>query len=337
MRHLLYIIPVLCGLWMWDNSLSLDRYAGWERNSVRNSMIRWDRGKRAKVAIFGSSTSKDWLPVTLAARVTGVGARDVLDAHVNGCHQGCTWSSVRKLLQRERHYEAVFFATNLFQMCEELHSKRVLQHQMMLPAQDVPRLFGLYAHADQPLTYVGRYVGMTLSGAYGDTAALQRWLREDLFGEPKRGRTHLWARPDRPPSSKKTMSCRYRPADVAYKAAVSAALLDDLTRLADHVFLLLLPDPTAASDDPEHQRRWVLHRALHQELADARPAVTLIDLVTDGVVEQKDFRDAIHLHRRAMPRQQKLFEARMEAAGWPPPQNKTKGKPQNKTKGKPAR
>lgn len=316
MRHLLYIIPTLFALWMLDNGISLDRYAGWERNAVRNSMARWDQQKRAKVAIFGSSTSKDWLPRPFLAKVTGVRTGDVLDAHVNGCHQGCTWASVRTLLRRERHFDTVFFGTNLFQMCEQVHSKRVLQHQIMTPAADAPRLFGLYAHAQQPLTYVGRYVGMTFSGAYGDTAAVQRWLAEDLYGKPRRGRGHLWAR-KRIPRKSKTASCRYRDADVAYKAAVSAALFDDLSALADEVFVMLLPDPTASSDDPEDQRRWAAHRALHQRLADARPQVTLIDLVTDGVVEPKGFRDAIHLHRDAMPRQQALFEARMKALGWP--------------------
>lgn len=316
MRHLLYIIPTLIGLWMLDNGISLDRYAGWERNSVRNSMSRWDRGKKARVALFGSSTSKDWLPVTLAAKVTGVRSRDVLDAHVNGCHQGCTWASVRTLLAREQRYEAVFFGTNLFQMCEKAHSKRVLQQQIMTPAADAPRLFSLYARAEQPLDYVGRYVGMTLSGAYGDTAAVQRWMAEDLYGKPRRGRTHLWAR-KKLPSKPKQASCRYRPEDVAFKAAVSRALLDDLRQIADHVFVMLLPDPTASLDDPEHRRRWAAHRALHAAMVAERPGVELVDLVTDGVVEPDDFRDAIHLDGKAMPRQRALFEARMKALGWP--------------------
>lgn len=318
MRHLLYIIPTLCALWMFDNSASMDRYAGWERNSVRNSMHRWHRRSKAKVAIFGSSTSKDWLPRTLAAEVTGAKLGDVLDAHINGCHQGCTWAEVRKMMQRRRRFEAAFFGTNLFQMCEETHSKRVLQQQIMLPAADAPRLFGLYAHAAQPLNYMGRYIGMTLSGAYGDTAAVQRFLAEDVYGKPKRGRTHRWARRALPGKSK-TASCRYRPADVAFKAAVSGALLDDLGVIAEQVFLILLPDPTAGLDDPAHQARWAAHRALHAALVAERPHVTLIDLVTDGVTDAADFRDAIHLHRRAMPRQQRLFERRMKAAGWPPP------------------
>jgi len=327
MRHLLYIIPTLIALWMLDNGLSFDRYVGWERNAVRSSTMRWEQGKRAKVAIFGSSTSKDWLPASLAARVTGVRTRDVLDAHVNGCHQGCTWASVRTLLRLERRYEVAFFGTNLFQMCENAHSKRILQHQIMTPAADAGRLMRLYGRAEQPLNYAGRYIGMTLSGAYGDTASLQRWLAEDLYGEAKKGRQHRWARRRLPTTKKRQASCRYAPEDVAFKAAVSEALFDDLSRIAKHVFVLLLPDPTAGLDDPEHRRRWAAHRALHRRLADARPRVTLIDLTDGGVVEPEGFRDAIHLERGAMGRQRALFEGRMRAVGWPPPKTDAAGKP----------
>ena len=56
MRHLLYIVPTLIALWLIDNALSEDRYAGWERNSVRTSMRRWAERPKAKVALFGSST-----------------------------------------------------------------------------------------------------------------------------------------------------------------------------------------------------------------------------------------------------------------------------------------
>lgn len=315
-KHLLYILPTLAALWIVDGTLSEDRYIGWERNSVRNSTDRWERHRRATVALFGSSTSKDWLPAQLAARTVGKTRRDVVDAHTNGCHQACTWATVRKMLRRERRYEFAFVGTNLFQLCELPHSKRVLQQQMQLPAADVPRAFGLYLHAEQPLRYMGRYIGMTLSGAYADTAPIQRWLAEDLFGKAKRGREHRWYRADRP-SSETVLTCSYEDDAVAYKRAFSEALLDDMGQLADRVFLMMLPDRTLGLDTPENRERWRRHMALHREMADARPWVTLVDLVTDGVSDPKKFRDGFHLGREGIDDQQALFERRMRELGWP--------------------
>lgn len=321
MKHLLYILPTLAALWIVDGTLSQDRYIGWERNSVRNSTDRWERHRRATVALFGSSTSKDWLPEHLAARVVGKTRRDVVDAHTNGCHQACTWATVRKMMQRERRYEVAFVGTNLFQLCELPHSKRVLQQQMQLPAADVPRAFGLYLHAEQPLRYIGRYIGMTLSGAYADTAPIQRWLSEDLFGKATRGREHRWYRADRP-SDETVLTCSYEDDAIAYKRAFSEALLDDMGQIADHVFLMMLPDRTLGLDEPENRERWRRHMALHREMADARPWVTLVDLVTDGVSDPAKFRDGFHLGREGIKDQQKLFEQRMRELGWPKPEPK---------------
>ena len=92
MRALIYVVPVLALLWAADNWLTDDHYVGWERNSVRNSLHRWERDTRAKVAIMGSSTSKDWLPGSYLERLLGLKRGDIVDAHINGCHQGCTWT-----------------------------------------------------------------------------------------------------------------------------------------------------------------------------------------------------------------------------------------------------
>ncbi|MFN3198776.1 MAG: hypothetical protein ACE366_10255 [Bradymonadia bacterium] len=324
MRHLLYIIPTLLALWFVDQRISQDDYAGWNRNSVRNSIRRWANARDAvrrktrdmEIALLGSSTSVDWLRPGYIAKLKGVDHRKVLDAHINGCHQTCTWSSVRLLLERGWHFKTAFFGTNQFQLCEYPHSKRILQHAAQMPSSGVPALFEVYASAEQPLLYMGRYLGNRVSGAYGDTEVPRKGLARAWFGNPRRGRDHLWYRTDRPKKGPDEVFCDYAPEHVAYKLAASEALLDDLGRLADHVYLLLLPDPTVSSDDPEKLEGWAKHRAAHQALAEARPNVTLVDLTVDGAQQRSQFRDSIHLNKAGMKVQQQRFEALMQANGY---------------------
>ena len=212
LKALVYIVPILTLLWVGDHWLTDDDYVGWERNSVRNSLKRWEHDTRAKVAIMGSSTSKDWLPGSYLERLLGLKRGELVDAHINGCHQGCTWTEIRRMLQRHHikrcrwrgknrcdppstpRFEKVFFGTNLFQMCENAHSKRTLQHAMLLPKSDIPKLFSLYMAADTPMLHMGRYLGMQLSGAYGDTRALRDYWGQKWVGRSHRGREHLWYR-----------------------------------------------------------------------------------------------------------------------------------------------
>ena len=138
------------------------------------------------------------------------------------------------------------------------------------------------------------------------------------------GKAYRWYRDDAPAASE-VLSCRYEDDDIAYKHAISEALLDDLQGLADHVFLMMLPDRSVGLDESEHGARWQKHLALHRAMADARPHVTLIDLVHDGVRDERMFRDGFHLNRQGMAIQQRLFTRRMKDAGWPrPAEAKTK-------------
>ncbi|MCA9547879.1 MAG: hypothetical protein KC613_25920, partial [Myxococcales bacterium] len=84
----LWLALVLAALGVADHFISSGRSIGWERNSVRNSRARWAKKPQARVAIFGSSTSKDWLPEGWLAGLLKVPTATVLDAHINGCHQG---------------------------------------------------------------------------------------------------------------------------------------------------------------------------------------------------------------------------------------------------------
>jgi hypothetical protein len=315
---------------------------GWERNAVRNSARRWEHETRAKVAILGSSTSKDWLPGAHLAKRLGLPNGSVVDAHINGCHQGCTWAEVQRMLQRHagkrcrwkgedrcsppksKRFQKVFFGTNLFQICENTHSKRSLQHSILTPTEDVPALMAIYLEAESPLLYVGRFIGTKISHGYGDTRALRDYWGQKWLGKARRGHAHAWYRQDRPPKESAPLTCAYGPEQVALKRRFSAAMLDDLRALTEHVYIMLLPDRSVALDEAEHRRRWAAHLALHRDLAESRDWVTIIDLVTDGVKTTRDFKDGFHLRKRGVKRQLALFDRRLEALGLTPSSGEAK-------------
>ncbi len=310
-RHLLYIAPTLAALWFLDDALSKHRTAGWERNSVINSQKRWNASSEFDVVLLGSSTSADWLPPAELGRVMGVPATRVLDAHINGCHQDCTYAEVRRLLAEGRHFKTAVFGTNLFQLCEFDNSKRVLQQHMMLPKSDIPHLFSMYLHTAQPLRNMMRFIGNELSGAYADTQAIQDALGQKLFGKRNGSQKHRWVRRQAPPP-KPPPTCSYEPDAIAYKKALSEAIMDDLGRLADEVYLLVLPDVTL--DDPARAEAWARHRALHQSLVESRPYLKIVDLSRDGAHAKKHFRDGFHLSPEGIRIQRALFAKRMREA-----------------------
>jgi hypothetical protein len=336
-RVLTFVLPILCALWMTDRWLSDDGTVGWERNSIRNSLDRWENRTHQRVAIMGSSTSKDWLPGGFLAKTLGVKRGSVVDAHINGCHQGCTWASVRRMQQRhdikrcrwrgekrceppkKKRFDAVFFGTNLFQMCEDGHSKRVLQHRMLLPTEDIPALMGIYGHARHGLRHAGRFFGMQMSEAYGDTRALRDYWGRKWIGSSKRGQEHRWLRKTSPKKEKDVLSCSYEPADVALKLRFTEALLDDLKYLSHKTYLMILPDRSLTLTDPVHRERWRKHRAAHSVLVASRPWVHLIDLTSGGVRHASQFRDGFHIKKSSYSIQQNLLKSRLKSLGIPPP------------------
>ena len=316
-----------------DQWLTDDRSIGWERNSVRNSLDRWENRTHARVAIMGSSTSKDWLPGRYLQTLFGLKRGQVVDAHINGCHQGCTWSSVRRMRQRQRmkrcrwtgpdrceppkrkRFDAVFFGTNLFQMCEDGHSKRVLQHQSLLPTEDIGRLFAIYAAAKQPLEHMGRYLGMSLSGAYGDTRAIRDYWSTRLLGRGPASSAHRWYRKRAEPGQSEVLSCDYADDNVALKLTFTAALLDDLRDLSEMTYVMLLPDRSRALKDPVHQARWAAHISAHQKLVSTRPWVKLLDLTAPNQIKPHHFKDGFHLKRSAYKQQQNRLRDALAAQG----------------------
>ena len=317
MRHLLYIVPILLALWFVDQCLSRDRRVGWERNAMRGYEWRWTKADGRKVLLLGSSTAVDWLPAHYLAPLLRVDREQVLDAHVNGCHQDCAWAIVRRAVLEQRRFELAVIGVNQFQQCDDLHPKRSLQLHTLMPTRDLPRALALQAKGEQPLLAAGRLLGNILSGAYGDTAFLQTQWRDALFGARDAKRAHRWysaVAPTRTPPP----FCDYAPARVAYKLAVTAALLDDLAGISKRVVLVLLPDISLSQQgEPGGRAAWEAHRAAHVELAAQRPFVTLIDLSQGGAREPGDFTDGTHLSRGGMAVQQKLFARELAAAGWP--------------------
>jgi len=316
------LLLLVTALWVADALLSRDRTVGWERNTVRNALNRVHTAKDARVAILGSSTSADWLPNAFAAQTLGRKAGEVVDAHLNGCHQPCTWSEVQGLLAQGRHYDVAFFGTNLFQQCEFVSPKRQLQDEMLLPTASIPAAFALYARAEDPLGYVARFLGVKLSGAYGDTGFLQDEWRKATLGAPSPTDAWRWARSTPPPPGG-THDCSYDDDAIAYKTAVTGALLDDLRALADVTYLMLLPDDLLTTGTPAQLAAWTKHRALHAALAEARPWVRLVDLSTGlpglpGARRREDFRDGVHVSPAGLKAQQALFTARMLALGAKP-------------------
>ena len=173
---------------------------------------------------------------------------------------------------------------------------------------------------------MSRFIGMHLSDAYGDTRVAQTALGRQFFGRGRRGHEWRWVRPRPTPRARRVNVCDYQADHVAYKRAVSRALYRDLAAMADQVFIMLLPDPSAGQD--AHREKWDAHYALQRALTDAHPNVHLVDLVDEGVRGWSSFRDAIHLHRRAMPAQLKLFKRRVRELGVIKTAQKSKGAPQ---------
>jgi len=320
MRHLIYVVPVIFALWLADGVLSEGGRIGWERNSVFDARKRVKRSRARRIVLFGSSTSVDWLRPGHVAKIFGMRPQDVLDAHINGCHQACTRAQVLRMLRTRRRFQIAFYGTNQFQMCEYPHSKRVLQQVMNLPPADVPDTLGIYLHAEQPLNYLARFVGISLSDAYGDTAVLHRRWSKKLFGG-RRGNAWRWALKKRRRKKKRWEFCPYESASqVAYKEEMMRSLLDLLGELADRVFVNILPDENLSERDPKRrvkvQSAWMRHRALMTRMCKARRWVTCIDLSGPrGARLPQHFRDGFHMSGQGAKLQLALLIEQLRAGG----------------------
>lgn len=309
-------LALLPGLYQLDAWLSVHRTLGPERNAVRGGLQRTAKRSYASgLVVLGSSTSADWLPMHWLPRVFHLPPRQVVDGHVNGCHQGCTWAEVRRLLWQGRHFQVALFGTNQFQMCEHEHSKRVLQHRELAPPGQWWPDVETYLYAQRPLRWIARYALGELSGAYADTSAVQKRFGEPVLGNAWKRRHLRFVRPH--DGAAPRVFCPYGDDDVAYKRELSRRLYADLARLADDVYILLLPDRTLAEGDPAVEAAWERHRRLQAELVAEHPRVHLLDLTAGQAYAADDFSDAIHLQRRMRGRQRTRFVSLLREAGVP--------------------
>lgn len=292
-RHVASLVATLVVLFVVDARLSDDRQGGGERKIVRTTMERVDANLDAKVFTFGCSTR---LNDKVLSEALNVPRESILDGHMGGCHQGCSFAEVRRLLKMGRRFERAFFAYNLFEACEHEHSKRTLQAQMMLPLDDVPLLFGTYLEAKRPARQMTRFVGATLSGAYADTTFVRHDLSSWLFGKPDAKNAHRWVRAVAPAKESWSPSCDFDPDDTGLKFAFTDRLLADMRDLAEHSTLVLLPDRTVTL--PEHADRWARYRAQGRALVEKNPHVTLVDLSEQGTLTWDHFRDGAHLNKK---------------------------------------
>ena len=102
---------------------------------------------------------------------------------------------------------------------------------------------------------------------------------------------------------------------IALQLSFTTGIMDDLRHLSEMSYIMLLPEKSIALKTPEHAQRWAKHVATHQALAAERPWVEVIDLTKGGADKLSDFRDDLHLKRRAFRKQRAVFEDELERLG----------------------
>lgn len=285
-----------------DGALSEHGTAGPEREIVRSTMERVAKNRDARIFTFGCSTR---LNDRALSRALGVPKETIVDGHMGGCHQGCSYAELRALLREGRHFERAFFTYNLFESCEHDHSKRTLQQQMLLPVDETPALFGHYLHAQHPFRLIGRALFSSASGAYADSNDVRRRASAWLFGKEDAKKVPRLAFATVPAAAPWMPSCTYEDDEITLKTSFTDAILDDMTKVADHAYLVIVPDRTLFV--PEHAERWVKYREGARAFIARHPEITLIDLTDPKDLSWDHFRDGVHLNARGFA----VVEARL--------------------------
>ncbi|HTM46677.1 MAG TPA: hypothetical protein VL137_17095 [Polyangiaceae bacterium] len=315
--QLLYVLPILA-LFHWiDRRLVQGCGTKSETYFLNDQLHRATGTPKAKVIVLGQSTMGQWLDPPYLSSALKLPENEVLDGHLGGCHQDCTWAEVQLLLHQKRHFEKAFFGLNLYEMCDSATWKRSLQHATMTPLSAVPGLFLIYGRSDDAAKYVSRFVGASLLSAYADPLSVQEHLRRTLLGKP--ADVSDWvatpdpegAAVDEKKKPKEIASCSMAPAAIQVKVSFTNSLLDGMEQLADHNYFLLLPDRTSRMSGV-HVQRWRQFRAAIAGVLAAHPDVQLVDLVTGGALASKYFRDSVHLNASGTSIQRKLFEKRLK-------------------------
>lgn len=269
----------------------------------------------ADIALMGQSTIAKWLvDGDRFARMYRLPATEVVGAQIGGCDYTCSFAQARRLLARGHHFQQIYFGANLYQMCEDARSWRVFTPLALIPWPDLPELLRVWSHGEKPLSYYGRALGMAVSQAYDDSIAAHERVATTLgLPRPQKPRFQpRWARPVRNPVNW-SPSCRYGDEEIALKTAAVQRLLPDLTRLADEVYYLALPDRSLG--DRKYRRAFAKFVEHQRALASAVPRVTFVDLTTEGARERADYTDGAHLSAQGIKKQSALLKQKLAELG----------------------
>jgi hypothetical protein len=316
-----WCVLVLLALGAVDRAVlaNVGRKSSANRFHTKLEKITAHRGSAA--LILGNSTTEQWLTPAFLAEVLGTPSEEVTDATLSGCYPSCSHNVVSQLLAQNRHYDRVFLGLNLYELCEAVSRRRLLEETSGRPLADFPELLGMHLRSMDPATSFGRFVGVTASDVYSDAFFVQRYYFQSIYGETKRHDAHAWYSPSgRSPAAKRKRfraECGYGDAETAMTKAVLHSLLVDLSQLSNHTFLLLLPDKALASKASGAEQRWVTHRAVMRQLAQATPHVDLLDLSVGEHVAEHYFRDPIHLTKRGYQKQKAAFQRALRALAAP--------------------
>jgi hypothetical protein len=268
----------------------------------------------AAIAMMGQSTIGKWLvDGDRFARMYQLAPSAVVGAQIGGCDYTCSFAEARHLLAAGKHFKQIYFGANLYQMCEDPTSWRVFTPLALIPWRDLPDLLALWGHAKQPLSYYGRSLGMAFSQAYDDSIAARERVVTAL-GLPyskRHGIAIRWALP-RPATRDKGWSpaCGYEPQQIALKTEAVRLMLPDLTRLADRVYYMALPDRSLG--DPAYRDAFRSFIAHQRALANAVPRVTFVDLVSEGASLPGDYADGAHLSATGKEKQTLLLRRKLD-------------------------
>lgn len=307
-NHIIALLVVLVGLWGLDRSLAPRGDRGSEYGTIQKQARRLETKPDASILVLGQSTTGRWLTPRNLGRLLKKPQAKILDAHLSGCHPDCSYAEVRNLLAQGRHFDEVYFGVNLFTLCEGESRRRVAAELLTLPVEDTFAMARHYFAAQEPTRYFGALAALTVSHAYWDPAYVQRRLSGG-WGLPKKARDWWMSQRDvdlvssdqRVPKSKKPNQDRSCAVDeeprVAFKMSVLEALMKDLGRLADHTYLMALPDRTltARRSNREMQKRWDTFTRLLRDVAQSEPTVEFVDLASHGPPHPSHYRDSFHL------------------------------------------
>lgn len=288
----------LAGVLALDRAIGRHEGGGPYRKEIPRPIAEVRRAPTARHIVVGCSTS-NWFAKALRSGFQ-LGRKDVVDAHMSDCLQGCTMAEARQLQALGRHFQTATFGVNSFEYCEAYRERRSMQEVELMPIEHSLDLARVYIHSDDPLRYAGGWLMNHASLVYGNTMWLQRHARKRWLGnESLDGR---WFRRETPPKGprRESFQCDYAAADRDFGKAATRGALRALSALADRVQLVLLPDKQHSADGDEARRTRELFAREHRELVADFERVELIELLDPALTRQQLFRDGAHFNAKGV-------------------------------------